>query len=185
MPNNAGFADHLQTTVSIPRKVKPEHGAAMIGFKHGPDLMAMYGPDGRLVSVFDSAREADLIVREGSRPVTAADLRSAQFVPFDDDAETGTTYFIGGETGAIKIGRSVNADVRLRDIQACCPIPIRLLATRKGASREKMYHRLFAADRLHGEWFARSPAILAEIARLNQNGPQQCWKHCAALTTVA
>lgn len=168
MPNEARLADHLQTTISIPRRIQTDGAALMTGLKHGADLMAMYGADGRLFAVFDSAREVDLIFCDGDHDLTAGDIQSAQFVPCDD-GEAGTTYFIGGEHGAIKIGRSVNVDVRLKDIQACSPIPVSVLATRKGSSREKLYHRLFAAHRLHGEWFVRHPDILAEIDRLNQS----------------
>jgi hypothetical protein len=31
---------------------------------------------------------------------------------------------------------------------------------------EKLYHARFKGDRLHGEWFARSEAIVEEIARI-------------------
>lgn len=84
----------------------------------------------------------------------------------DSDAR-GLCYFIGGETGPVKIGFSVDVASRLRAIQTHSPIPLSILATRAGgAAREGAYHRQFAEHRLHGEWFERTPELLAEIARL-------------------
>lgn len=81
-------------------------------------------------------------------------------------------YFIGGDDGAIKIGKSVAPDKRLRQIQINCPVPIRILAlAHGGGARERAYHAQFGASWSHGEWFARTPAILAEIARLNATRP--------------
>src|SRR3546814_16971046 len=126
--------------------------------------------------IFDSVREVDIIVEDplSDQPVTSADLSSARTVNFDDcELDGTTTYFIGGDTGAIKIGRSVNAAVRLKDIQECSPIPVRLLETRRGGSREQLYHNLLAAHRLHNELFSRPPAILAVIARPSPSTPHR------------
>lgn len=77
-------------------------------------------------------------------------------------------YFISGETGPIKIGESSNLRNRLSNLQAASPVVLSILATCPGGSkREREYHRQFASARLHGEWFARTPEIEAEIARLN------------------
>lgn len=72
----------------------------------------------------------------------------------------GTTnlYFIQGQNtpgGPIKIGLANNVDSRLRDIQACSPIPLHVLHKLSGASREveTSLHVRFGKDRLHGEWF--------------------------------
>lgn len=152
----------------IPRREKMPEGAILVGIKHGTGLMAIYEGEGRLTSVFDSLREVDLYVPDApdDQPVTIADLTRARIESFDEFDADGLTYFIGGDIGAIKIGRSINLALRLKDIQACSPIPIRVLATRPGGKRERLYHALFAAHRLHGEWFARCPEIEAEIARL-------------------
>src|SRR3546814_20987101 len=112
--------------LQIPRRTEVPNGAAMVGIKHGPDLLAVYSAGGRLMYIFDSVREVDIIVEDplSDQPVTSADLSSARTVNFDDRELDGTTtYFIGGDTGAIKLGRSVNAAVRPKDIQACSPIP--------------------------------------------------------------
>jgi hypothetical protein len=88
----------------------------------------------------------------------------------DRGVEAGVTcYFIGGETGPVKIGYTRNLQRRLRDMQLHSPLPLSALAsTGGGCFAEAEYHERFAAHRLHGEWFERHPDILAEIARLNQ-----------------
>lgn len=76
-------------------------------------------------------------------------------------------YFIRGDVGGIKIGASHDPQGRLVDFQRCSPIPIALVATAPGGyDLEREYHKRFAAHRLHGEWFAPHPDILAEIERL-------------------
>ena len=78
-----------------------------------------------------------------------------------------TIYFIGPEGGPIKIGYTANLTARLRSLRLANALPISLLASVEGPTRlEREYHRRFAAHRLHGEWFAPHPDILAEIDRL-------------------
>lgn len=77
-------------------------------------------------------------------------------------------YFVGGETGPIKIGFTQQPmKERLKCIQNGSPIKLHVLATLNATRiNEKFYHRRFAQSRLHGEWFERTPEILAEIDRL-------------------
>lgn len=78
-------------------------------------------------------------------------------------------YFIGGETGLIKIGCSDDVEKRLHSLQGGSPIPLSILATESGGiTVERFYHRKFREHRSHREWFERHPDILAEIERLNQ-----------------
>jgi len=77
-------------------------------------------------------------------------------------------YFIGGEEGAIKIGKTLNPQARLRQIQMCSPIKVRILALAPGGgARERAYHVQFGEHWSHGEWHNRHPDILAEIDRIN------------------
>jgi hypothetical protein len=79
-----------------------------------------------------------------------------------------TIYFIGPENGPIKIGFASRLEFRVRDLRLANAYPLHVWASVEGApSLEREYHRQFAANRLHGEWFTRSPEIEAEIARLN------------------
>lgn len=82
----------------------------------------------------------------------------------DATAETPTqvAYFIRGEvTGLIKIGQSIDPVRRLADLAKCGSEPLSLLAI--GGS-ERALHAELASDRVHGEWFKASPAVLAKIA---------------------
>ena len=77
-------------------------------------------------------------------------------------------YFVGqAEAGPVKIGFTTELPNRLRGLQNSCPVPIKLLAAVHGdRARELEYHRQFKADRLHGEWFTRSEAIIAELVEI-------------------
>jgi len=83
----------------------------------------------------------------------------------------GAVYFIGGDTGRIKIGMSVCPLERLAAFQLGSPIDLRIMALARGYfDVEDEYHSRFAEHRVRGEWFERHPDILAEIARLS-TGP--------------
>lgn len=84
--------------------------------------------------------------------------------------EKALVYFVGGDTGPIKIGHSRHLDRRLRDIQWGNHEKVRLLASAPGGQRaEARYHKRFIRHRLEGEWFSRAPEILQEIDRLTGN----------------
>lgn len=80
----------------------------------------------------------------------------------------GSIYFIApADRCSIKIGFSRRVAFRLRGLQLANAQPLELLAAVEGpATLEREYHKRFAAHRLHGEWFAPHPDILAEIDRL-------------------
>jgi hypothetical protein len=72
----------------------------------------------------------------------------------------------------IKIGVSSNIKVRLVNMRAHCPYDLRLLkAVVAGAHLEIELHQRFAADRVRGEWFRRTPELLAYIDSLPSNEP--------------
>lgn len=74
-------------------------------------------------------------------------------------------YFIASVDGPIKIGTAVDPDSRLRGLQTASPARLNLLAVIDGgADIERGLHRRFAADRLSGEWFNPSSALLDFIA---------------------
>lgn len=80
----------------------------------------------------------------------------------------GTTYFVGPEGGPIKIGFASRLEYRLKDLRTMNAYPLVVHAKVFGPlTLERAYHARFAAHRLHGEWFAPHPDILAEIERLN------------------
>ena len=76
-------------------------------------------------------------------------------------------YFIQqGRSGPIKIGRSVDVLARLRALQTGCHEELRILGVSLlgGAPLERRLHRMFAADRLSGEWFRPSQLMYEVIA---------------------
>ena len=86
------------------------------------------------------------------------------------DAEAGgpVCYFVGGNSGPVKIGYATNLRSRLQNIQEGSPHKLGVLATANGGPfRERAYHQQFAAHHIRGEWFERTPEIIAEIERLN------------------
>lgn len=129
-------------------------------------MVAWYDPDVRSIryrstrtSVLKDAREvlARFQLPDGVRSLPPAGLRKSKFI-----------YFIGGDTGAIKIGMAYDLIKRLADLQCGSPIRLSILASGPGGRKdEAFYHQRFAAHRLHGEWFERHPDILAEIERLS------------------
>jgi hypothetical protein len=80
----------------------------------------------------------------------------------------GHVYFVGGDDGPIKIGYTATLHRRLRALKNSSPIAVRLLAAVPGdATLERAYHQRFAADRQHGEWFARTPDLIAAIKEIS------------------
>lgn len=79
-------------------------------------------------------------------------------------------YFIQAVSGGpIKIGMSQNPERRLADLQVGSPVMLRIIgAAAGGQSREAALHRRLAKYRLHGEWFADAPEVLAAIAEVLQ-----------------
>lgn len=66
--------------------------------------------------------------------------------------------------GLVKIGRARNIAQRMRELQTGCPYELKLLAVlSRDPNDEAAFHRRFARDRRHGEWFILSPAVQAEI----------------------
>jgi hypothetical protein len=78
--------------------------------------------------------------------------------------EEGSVYFIdGGEH--IKIGFTRSLASRLKKMGTDVPGGPKILLIQPGSFKtEKVVHRQFAADRVRGEWFRKSPTLLAFIA---------------------
>jgi Meiotically up-regulated gene 113 len=77
-------------------------------------------------------------------------------------------YFIGGTSGPVKIGTTVNLPARLKKLQTGSANRLRVLACVPGGlALEAEYHRRFAALQVNGEWFKGAP-VRSEIARLRK-----------------
>lgn len=67
--------------------------------------------------------------------------------------------------GRIKIGHTVQPPARLVTLNTYAPAPVRLLGAKPGKrSDEAALHKLLAADRVHGEWFFATEAVLSAVA---------------------
>ena len=77
------------------------------------------------------------------------------------------TYIIQGDPGTpVKIGRTEDVDRRLADLQTANPMTLRVLFIHDGDCEAEL-HRLFAEDRIQGEWFHFSTGIRRYI--------EACW----------
>ncbi|WP_203309747.1 GIY-YIG nuclease family protein [Sphingomonas beigongshangi] len=80
----------------------------------------------------------------------------------------GYVYFCGPIDGPIKIGFSKDPRERLYRLQTNRHDRLHLWAETPGTDvDEASYHNRFFRFSIGGEWFARTPEIEAEIARLN------------------
>jgi len=84
-------------------------------------------------------------------------------------------YFIqAGDDGPIKIGITKNVESRRAGLQPGSPIVLSLLCAIPGTrANERMLHKHFADDRLHGEWFNPHPELLEYIDDLHGHSHYQ------------
>ncbi|MCI0392227.1 MAG: GIY-YIG nuclease family protein [Acidobacteria bacterium] len=71
----------------------------------------------------------------------------------------------------IKIGRAVDVEKRMRSLLTSCPYPLKIVALWRPTARwntEFFLQCRHKRDRLRGEWFRPSPALLAEIAQCTE-----------------
>jgi hypothetical protein len=104
-------------------------------------------------------------------------LQALNALRHESGASHGLVYFIQGESGGpIKIGftRYAAAESRLEDLQPGSPVRLVVRVAFPASVRaERELHRLFAASRLHGEWFApveELELLIAMLAKENRNG---------------
>jgi hypothetical protein len=124
-------------------------------------------PEGHTAESWVAMRRAADVIGEKLRGIDWSPLPGRRAIETLRDGKS-YVYFIGGETGPVKIGYTIAPLERLAAMQMGCPIKLSILAKVEGTvADEKAYHRRFAEHRSHGEWFERHPDILAEIERLS------------------
>lgn len=83
-------------------------------------------------------------------------------------------YFLSAksENFPVKIGITEARAGRFRTIQNALPFEVEVIGMVpvKDPIFERRLHRQFAGSRLRGEWFARSPELLAAIEKLTTDG---------------
>jgi hypothetical protein len=99
------------------------------------------------------------------------------------DATYGTVYFVGPANGPIKIGFTRDMAKRLSRLQAFSPFPLFVWAAIEGTTLcEAELHRAYSGDRLHGEWFALTPAIAHLIkSKREMSGLRESFSKSAAV----
>ena len=95
-------------------------------------------------------------------------------------------YIATNDEKYVKIGcASFSVFNRLREIQACHPLPLKLLAVEKGSqSEERSLHRRFSIHRCRGEWFFLRDDLKEYINELSKDFSlpdslelrDDCWK---------
>lgn len=83
----------------------------------------------------------------------------------------GAIYFVQIVTGPIKIGFTTNLEGRLEALRTASPGGLTLLTTICGTLGAESYlHHMFAKDRISGEWFTPTTALLDVIEQAQQYG---------------
>jgi hypothetical protein len=153
MQNEAGFADHLLSTSWVPDDYRPSIPAPA-GIPWEEWRATCFSTEVVFAAEMEKLEKAS----QRRRAQTPCEKRR------------GIVYFIGGRTGPIKIGFTTKVEERLQRLSSNSPVPLRVLASFTGSmADEGRLHDLFQASRIHGEWFQRSPDILAEIAKLGHS----------------
>ena len=157
----------------------PQHKAAKaLGVSKNTGFLGVSSMnDGRRCGKKNEAR-ATISASAGllsTAPYTEAAM-SEETVPSRPAPDNCVTYFIQAVTGgAIKIGKTVDVQLRLKSLQTSSPTKLVCLGQIDGDCEENLHER-FHADRLNGEWFRPTAALCryieqhAKVAELPQPG---------------
>lgn len=82
--------------------------------------------------------------------------------------DVSVVYAVRSAIGPVKFGTTTNLRLRFSALQTGSPCRLVLGGWFAGdASHESRIHAAFAAYRMHGEWFAHSPAVLRFVAKFS------------------
>jgi Meiotically up-regulated gene 113 len=127
------------------------------------------------VDSFDRrVREHVLTKQIGRRVLVVAESleawreRNRDLLPGEAPRHATVVYFIQADVGGpVKIGTTRDVQQRLASLSVAHALDLRVLATFPGGTREEReLHARFASDRLRGEWFSSSPALLHYVSGL-------------------
>lgn len=80
----------------------------------------------------------------------------------------GDIYFIAAGD-FVKIGFTTSPVGRIRSIKTATPLPLKILHHQRGTMKqERELHRRFAAIRVRGEWFRKTPELLDYIEEIKK-----------------
>lgn len=123
-----------------------------------------WGDPSEMVAGFTKDLEAFNFNAEQRDGWIAAAKKASRAPRLADDGAS-VIYFVGPDGGDIKIGITSNFQTRLRSLKTGSSRPLCVLLVMPGTiDDERALHDRFAADRLHGEWFKRSAALMEFIA---------------------
>jgi len=92
-------------------------------------------------------------------------------------SKKGYVYLIkvASEPPRYKIGRTKNVHNRFKQLQECCPFPLKIIDyffTDDMSLREKLLHEKMGKYRVYGEWFLLPPYLLLSLGEwFNPNKP--------------
>lgn len=88
--------------------------------------------------------------------------------PASRGVEEGYIYFVRASK-MVKIGFTVNIDVRIKTLQSMSPTPLDVIAVVYGPPQiERDLHQQFSHLRRHGEWFDAAPDLMAFIKEIKE-----------------
>lgn len=129
------------------------------------ELLAQLPPDRREVAIAELGIDLESWSQEPATPTRRSSVPVLPPVPPGQ-----CVYFVQGvDGGPIKIGTSRDVEDRVRTLQCASPVRLRVVGVvAGGAHLEATLHQRLAKHRLHGEWFAAVPEVLAAIAEVVQ-----------------
>lgn len=132
---------------------------------------AVWKKDPKLLGVYDPCTEKDIeiairtgyvvVESDGTRMLTGP-FRNPRWLR--DERKVFCTYAIQNEAGSIKIGKSLDVERRLDELQCASSEALTLLGWIDRDVEEQL-HRELATHRVSGEWFAAAAPVLAALRR--------------------
>lgn len=176
----AGF-EELRALIEENRKAQPRLAAEIAMHRRERDK-ALRSRDVHRANILSllarvpEPQRAELVARHGidlegwAREAKAPrPARQGKPAPIEVPVPAGhCVYFIQGvDGGPIKIGTSTDVESRLRTLQCASPVKLRVVGVVSGGvGLESQLHRRLALHRLHGEWFAAAPEVIAAIGEV-------------------
>lgn len=92
-----------------------------------------------------------------------------------DRESTSWVYFVEAvDLNLIKIGYALDLEKRFTALMTSSPAALSLLGVLRGGPRLEMaIHEQLAAHRAHGEWFRKTPEVMAVVATAEQHDWQR------------
>lgn len=98
-------------------------------------------------------------------------IHPAQLDGMPSGVDLSVVYAIGVVDGLTKFGTTTNLRKRFAALQTSSPVLLTCFGWFPGGpSDERIIHDLFAPERMHGEWFRRTPDVAAFLADFSAAG---------------